>query len=153
MSPAFAKLFKLTIIPLAIFSCVYATLNQLLPEPIQGWTSEKTSLEMEPENINLTSVKIIDLAGYLSAVDEVGDSQFSTFVSKNLDERCPFYEPNGIAYRDCLYAFAEEQRALFKGSEAKIEEVEQYCNLISEKYFPSLKGIELYNWCLAYKFS
>ncbi len=90
---------------------------------------------------------------HLSSIEEVGDVNFTSFVKETIDLKCPFYEPDGATYRGCLIDWKDELLKVFKGSKINLDNIQSYCEGISNKYSGSLEGEELWLDCMIYKLS
>ena len=88
---------------------------------------------------------------HFKVVAAQGDSAFSSFVLFTLEELCPFYEPDGRAYRECMHEFIADKKPL--NTEAKIAEDENYCGDLATNYSIHIAGVDLYLSCLAFKLS
>lgn len=89
---------------------------------------------------------------HATAVANVEDDAFTAYVAGPLQHTCPFYVPDGVTYRQCLYYLVERQKTAYKGSGASAASYEKYCESISDEY-TGIEQINLYQSCLAYKFS
>lgn len=81
----------------------------------------------------------------------ITDSSFVSFALKTIDKRCPFYEPNGVVYHECLSDWVSqlEKNLLVE----QIDEVHAYCEMFSKKYTDSIsfESNELFTKCSIYK--
>lgn len=80
------------------------------------------------------------------------DANFTTFVSTTLEERCPYYKPDGASYRECLSSWEQElgDKLLIE----ELNEVHAYCSTFTSANADetSLEGMELFLQCSIYKF-
>ncbi len=85
-----------------------------------------------------------------SLYDGITDATFVTYATDVIDKRCPFYEPNGVVYRECLSDWLDALR-----NNALVEEngeVNAYCEVFSKKYADviSFQESELFTKCAIY---
>lgn len=85
--------------------------------------------------------KEIAWTSHLETVKKVGDNSFTAFVQFDLQEDCPFYEPDGASYRECLseYVLTKQPNS----------EIEESCRKVVSDY-GGVEAQNLYLSCLAY---
>lgn len=84
-------------------------------------------------------------------IDEFGDPEFSRYARKVINVQCPFYQPSGAVYRDCLLNLLEKES---HGGDTKyVAEVRAECEAEVEKVFeePSLVAGEMTLSCIVFK--
>ena len=83
--------------------------------------------------------------------EAIEEKDFVSFAINSIEKKCPFYIPDGSTYRGCLYDWADELRA--KSLPEQVDEVHNYCSLITEKYTDSnsLEGHEIFAKCVIFK--
>lgn len=84
-----------------------------------------------------------------ASVSEAG-AELTSFILEKIDYICPFYEPNGIIYRECLSSLESQQRKNFNGSAEEMKVIENYCDGVSDNY-SSLEAGEIHRSCIIYK--
>ena len=120
----------------------------LLHRPQSAVSNDKENQQPKAENLEVLQV----FAGaHITAVTNVGDSAFTAYVAGPLQEICPFYFPDGIAYRNCLGDLVERGKAAYGGKKSDITDFENYCNSISKQYEAGVESLNLYSSCMAYK--
>lgn len=84
---------------------------------------------------------------------KMSEKDFVAFASSTIDVKCPFYEPNGVSYRSCLYDW--EESLLSGESQNSIEKINSYCETFTAKYedLESAPGHELFTKCRIFKAS
>ncbi len=121
----------------------YKTAKQVLPAPV---TQPKPSVITE---------KKVPIVATTSTENDlykgITDTGFVTFAHATIDKRCPFYEPNGVAYHECLSDWMSELEK--KLLVEQVDEVHAYCEMFSKKYADSIsfESSELFTKCSIYK--
>ncbi|MDO8571554.1 MAG: hypothetical protein Q7R79_02655 [bacterium] len=113
----------------------------------------EVSAGKENQQPDAESMKILQVfaEAHINAVSNVGDSDFTAYVTGPLQKICPFYVPDGVSYRDCLGDLVERGTAAYGGSKSDITGFETYCRSISEQYEAWVESLNLYYSCMAYK--
>lgn len=89
---------------------------------------------------------------HLSALRKVEDPEFYNYVVSELEPACPFYDPDGKTYRNCLVSLIKQHLSAPKKSAEEVDAIKEYCNFISKPYMGELEATDLYNSCMVYKF-
>ena len=76
-----------------------------------------------------------------------------TKLTPDLDKICPFYEPNGAYYRECVFNQLDKESAKFDLESEMYKEIESYCeyNAVRGADWYSLAFISDYSACVYYK--
>ncbi len=86
---------------------------------------------------------------------ERGDKESIDYIklTPDLHKICPFYEPDGVSYRDCAFSQLDKESAKFDLDSEMYKEIETYCkyNAIRGADWYTLGFIDDYNACVYYK--
>lgn len=83
----------------------------------------------------------------------IEDREMANYIANVILVKCPFYEPDGVSYRECLINLREKAENNFRGSKTTLEVFGDYCHNIAKEYEGSLVAGELWNQCMIYKLS
>ena len=74
-------------------------------------------------------------------------------LTPDLHTTCPFYEPDGVSYRDCVLSQLDKESAKFDLNSEMYKEIESYCenNAVKSSDWGSLAFISDYEACVYYK--
>lgn len=117
--------------------------------PLQ--TAQNSGAEDSAEEVK--KVKSVYWNSHVRIISEIDDSSFISFALNELQQTCPFYEPDGATYRECLYDYVDSKKLETGATVSQVEAFSDYCLSIFTKYKDTLAGIELYQSCMAYKLS
>jgi len=84
---------------------------------------------------------------HLWALENTEDEEFMAYTLGSLNERCPFYVPDGITYRECLSDYIDEI-AVNTSAEKQLE-IQVYCEEIAA-YITGTEYANLVPSCMAY---
>ena len=90
--------------------------------------------------------------GHWGAVEEIGDPAFTKYMHEVLEKHCPFYEPDGSGYRDCLLNLVDTETAAYTKQRPTLQEIDTYCQAIGSRWEGLLAG-EMVLSCKAYRLS
>lgn len=149
----YSKQWNWAFLAIAVFALVFGVTalvkEGLVEEPSQ--VAQNSDAEDFAEEIK--EIKNNYRNSYIASIDEIGDPNLTSFVLNDLQLACPYYEPDGATYRECLYDFVEGKKLETGATASQIEAFDDYCLSIFTKYKDTLADIELYQSCMAYKLS
>lgn len=84
---------------------------------------------------------------------KMSEKDFVAFASSTIEVKCPFYKPDGVSYRGCLYDW--EESLLSGESQTSLEKINSFCETFTAKYedLESTPGHELFSKCRIFKAS
>jgi hypothetical protein len=111
--------------------------------------------QKEKADIEKNSAEVLDTYKEMqnTLYDSIIEKEFVNYAKDTIQKRCPFYEPDGVTYRQCLADWEQEL------ADAVIpeltDEVHAYCSTFTAQYADetSLEGMELFLKCSIYKLS
>ncbi|HEY4512773.1 MAG TPA: hypothetical protein VJH63_03940 [Candidatus Paceibacterota bacterium] len=100
-------------------------------------------------------VKSVYIRVHRDAVKNADIPGFYEFYVKEINTKCPFYEPDGVSYRSCLNDLLDKTKKESALSKAlgNIESVEGYCNETASPYEPGNEAVSLFLDCMIFKLS
>lgn len=141
---AFLSKYRWALAGLLFVLCAFV-IPRLLP--IATTRSDLTQNDKTQEEYDRTVFKAF-AETHADAVINVGDDAFSEYVFHELQDICPFYVPNGVAYRDCLERIVDNGKV--GKSETLIKSGETFCRTVSAEY-TGIESNNLFLSCFAYK--
>jgi hypothetical protein len=134
---------------------VLSAIILLLVGVLIGWklgthtASQVDDLDVERANKQVGSLYANMNQNLYQSIDDAG---FVSYASTVIENRCPYYKPDGITYRQCLSDWEEELSA--HHPLRKQTSTHAFCGDFTAKYTDpeSLQGQELFLKCSIYKF-
>ena len=139
------------LIVLVIFVLLPWTFSWYQERNEQRNTAVTPASEMTQEEYNAMYLKSAT-DGRTEAIESIGDPAFSAYVFGVLDKRCPFYEPDGAGYRECLWSVVSEKEAAYKKGSPTSKEIDDECQVLASNLGGLVAG-EVVLSCRAYKLS
>ena len=89
---------------------------------------------------------------HIAGLQAFNNSELLDFYENDLQKVCPFYEPNGVRYRECIVGLIQKERYRLAKNPIIIETTEKYCNEGVAKTMEegSLGFTDVYNTCTLY---
>ncbi|MCX6813220.1 MAG: hypothetical protein NTV77_01895 [Candidatus Azambacteria bacterium] len=117
--------------------------------------NQRGNVASEAINVDklVKDAKVLYLEITLSAIEDVGDANFTSFFKEKINPKCPVYIPDGATYRECLFNWEDGLLKVFKGSKTNLDNIRNYCEGIGSKYPGSLLEGDLFLSCMIYKLS
>lgn len=117
--------------------------------PVKDTGTDK-ALDPEEEFIFIRDPKVLYWNTFEQSLVEIGDKDLTAFGLLVIPDICPFYEPDGANYRECLNNLVQKKK--IGNQQSTIREAERYCDEITTGYF-SLDKSELFLICVSHKLS
>lgn len=119
--------------------------------PVNSQLFEKTDGFEEDKEVDklVEDIKEIYWDIHMKTVVSVGDRAFTSFVLFELQDTCPYYEPDGYSYRNCIYKYVENKKTI--STNIQIQRADSYCRLIEKEDLESQVGGDFLLTCMAYK--
>ena len=119
-------------------------------ESTMGVASQEKSGITTNDDWDIREVYLKSHIASLLAFDDTGLVDFAV----DLNETCPYYEPDGITYRNCIFNLVKkEEGKLSSGSTENLERYKKYCSegALEMADEGSHGYVDTYNTCLLYK--
>src|SRR3989344_1005365 len=107
--------------------------------------------EIAQEDMNALYLEVA-VESHREGIESLGDPAFSAYVFNELDTRCPFYEPDGAGYRDCLWDVVNEKEAAYAKTSPTSAEIDEQCQSATV-HLGGLVAGEVVLSCSAFKLS
>jgi|GEM_PF-5579623 len=125
--------------------------NTLLPK-ICGWKDLKPYTTANDDTDVATYSAEFKRIGHEMLNDAVANAEipgFYKYYFTKIESTCPFYEPDGATYRECLLNLMENKKT--QKSKSEINNADNFCNKVNAEYGSGLEAVELYLDCMIFE--